>query len=104
MSLAVRTDSLYSVRAQPREHGMHIVTCLCCNLFGLLGGDLPLLCFQGKKTRTLDDKKLLPRSHFFLSRLFLFVCVRWNIALLKTVTITKGQTCEKTLENNTEFT
>lgn len=40
----------------------------------------------------------------FLSRLFLFVSVRWNITLLEAVTATKGQTCKKTLENNIEFT
>lgn len=74
VSLAVGTHSLYSVWAQLQEHGMHIVTCFCCNLFELLGGDLPLLCFQGKKTTTLDDKKLLPQSHFF-SESFVSLCL-----------------------------
>lgn len=78
---------------------MHIATCLCCNLFRWLGGDLPIYAFQGGKLGPWMIK-----IYCFLSRLFLFVSVRWNITLLEAVTATKGQTCKKTLENNTEFT
>lgn len=44
---------------------MHIATYLCCDLFGLLGGDLLALCFQGKKTRTLDGKKMMSTTTYF---------------------------------------
>ena len=67
MSPAVRTYFLHLVQGQLLERGMHIAPYLCCNLFRLLGGDLLALCFQGKKTRTLNGKKITSITTFFLS-------------------------------------
>lgn len=46
---------------------MHIVAYLCCDLSELLGGHLPVFCFQGKKTRTLSGDKVTSTTTFFFS-------------------------------------
>lgn len=98
MSLTVRTDSLYSVWACTLQLASAATSLGCWE------GTFLFYAFKGRKLGPWMTKNYFHNHFFFLSHLFLFVCVRQNITLLKAVTTTEGQTHEKILENNTEFT